>query len=123
MALTVQEVALRDVRFFAPIGYYPEEQILGNEFFVDVALRFPFDNKNLDAEDLQNTVNYEELYQILVEVMTSRRKLLESAAKDILDIVKMQYPFVDEIEVVIRKTTPPFGLDYIKSVVSLNFKK
>ncbi|MCY4779709.1 dihydroneopterin aldolase [Sphingobacterium sp. UT-1RO-CII-1] len=123
MALIIQEVALRDVRFFAPIGYYPEEQILGNEFFVDVALRFPFDNKNLDAEDLQNTVNYEELYKILVEIMTPKRKLLESAAKDILNIVELKYPFVNEAEVIIRKTTPPFGLDYIKSVVSLSFKK
>lgn len=121
MAGTItQEVSLVDVRFFSPIGYYEEEQILGNEFFVDVLVRFPFDND--DAEDLRNTVNYEELYTILDEVMRPRRKLLESAAQDILTRVQAKYAFAEAISVTVRKTTPPFGVDHMKSIVSLHYK-
>jgi len=78
MAQIIQQVSLEEVRFYSPIGFYEEEQILGNEFFVTVSVSFPF--KNPDSEDLENTINYEEIYRILVEVMSPRRKLLESAA-------------------------------------------
>ncbi|RZF62721.1 dihydroneopterin aldolase [Sphingobacterium corticibacterium] len=121
MGSIIQEVALKDVRFFSPIGYYEEERILGNEFFVDVSIYFPFDNT--DAEDLSNTVNYAELYDLLGGVMKKERKLLESAAHEILCNIQARYAFIHEARISIRKTTPPFGHDYVHSVVSLCYKK
>ncbi len=121
MGNIMQEVSLKDVRFFSPIGYYEEEQLLGNEFYVDVSVRFPFENP--DAEDLHNTLNYADLYGILVKVMRPKRKLLESAARDILVDIRTCYLFVDEIFVSIKKTTPPFGTDTAYSQVSLHYKK
>lgn len=121
MAQIIQKVSLEEVRFYSPIGFYEEEQILGNEFFVTVSVSFPF--KNPDAEDISNTINYEELYRILVEVMSPRRKLLESAAEDILNMLIESYSFVQKIEVRIRKVNPPFGGDVANSVVSLYYKK
>ncbi|MFZ4260690.1 dihydroneopterin aldolase [Sphingobacterium sp. HJSM2_6] len=121
MAEITQKIALDQVRFYSPIGFYDEEQILGNEFFVSIAVSFPF--KNPDTEDLNNTINYEELYRILLEVMSPKRKLLESAAEDILNRVLEEYAFVDLIDVTIRKVNPPFGGDLANSVVSLHFQR
>lgn len=117
--MILQKVALTDVRFFSPIGYYEEEQVLGNEFFLDLEISYPFENS--DSEDLKNTVNYEELYQILLEVMAPKRKLLESAVEDILDLVLKKYKFVSMIHVSIRKINPPFGGDLANSKVSLHY--
>jgi dihydroneopterin aldolase len=114
-----QKISLEDVRFYSPIGFYEEEQVLGNEFYVSVSVSFPFQNP--DSENLENTVNYEELYAILVEVMSPRRKLLESAAEDILNRIVEEYANVQQIEVAIRKINPPFGGDVAKSVVSLSY--
>lgn len=119
--MITQKVALKEVRFYSPIGFYEEEQVLGNEFFVNVEVEFPFQNS--DAEDLSNTVNYEELYQILVEVMTPKRKLLESALEDILDVLLKKYSFVEAATVAIRKVNPPFGGDLSNSEVTLIFQK
>lgn len=121
MVTITQKIALEEVRFYSPIGYYEEEQVLGNEFFVSVSVRFPFNNP--DSEEIQNTVNYEELYAILVEVMSPRRKLLESAAEDILNRIVEEYSHVQQIEVSIRKVNPPFGGDLANSVVSLSYSK
>jgi len=121
MAQIIQQVSLEEVRFYSPIGFYEEEQILGNEFFVTVSVSFPF--KNPDAEDLENTINYEEIYRILVEVMSPRRKLLESAAEDILNKLVETYSSVQKIDVRIRKSNPPFGGDLANSVVSLHYSK
>ncbi|WP_181151315.1 dihydroneopterin aldolase [Sphingobacterium gobiense] len=117
MGSIIQEVALQKVRFFSPIGYYKEERILGNEFFVDVVVRFPFDNAN--TEDLSNTINYGELYDLLYEVMKKERTLLESAAEEILSKIQDRYSFVDEARVSVHKTTPPFGHDHVQAMVSL----
>ena len=119
--MITQKVALKDVRFYSPIGFYEEEQVLGNEFFINMDVAFPFENS--DAEDLMNTINYEELYQILVEVMRPKRKLLESALEDMLDLVLKKYVFVEEVNVSIRKVNPPFGGDLANSEVSLCYKR
>lgn len=120
MGSITQEVALEKVRFFSPIGYYEEERILGNEFFVDVYVFFPFQNP--DSEDLENTVNYEELFQLVNTVMKKERKLLESAAEEILLGIREKYLFVDEARVAIHKLTPPFGHDQVQTAVSLRYK-
>ncbi len=115
--MITQKVALSNVRFFAPIGYYEEEQIVGNEFFISVEAYFPFLNE--DSEHLGNTINYEEIYQVLVEVMGCRRKLLESAAQEILDNVLKKYDFLTKLLVNIRKVNPAFGGDLANSEVAL----
>lgn len=119
--MITQKVALKDVRFYAPIGFYEEEQVLGNEFFVNLEVYFPFENS--DSEDLKNTINYEELYHILTEVMRPKRKLLESALEDILDLVLKKYSFLSEVHLSIRKVNPPFGGDLATSEVALHFKR
>ncbi len=119
MGLIRQQVALKQVRFFSPIGFYEEERILQNEFFVDLEVGFVYDNPSPD--ELANTVNYEGLYDILKLVMIKERKLLESAAHDILNLVREKYNFVDQISVTVRKTTPPFGVDVAHSEVSLHY--
>ena len=119
--MITQKVALREVRFYSPIGFYEEEQVIGNEFFLNLEVVFPFENS--DAEDLKNTINYEELYQILAEVMRPRRKLIESALEDILDMVLKKYAFVQQVNVVIRKVNPPFGGDLANSEVSLSYTR
>ncbi len=121
MGSTMQEVALSEVRFFSPIGYYPEERLLGNEFFVDFSVSFPFANER--ADDLGNTLNYEELYNLLCSVMEKDRKLLESAAVEIMEGAKNSYPFAEKIVVAIRKTTPPFGADHVHTRVSLTYSR
>lgn len=120
MGSIIQEVALRNVRFFSPIGYYEEERVLGNEFFVDVFVYFPF--RSPDADDLTNTINYEELYQLACVIMKKERKLLESAAEELLLGIQSRYNFLVEARVSIRKTTPPFGHDCVQTVVSLHYK-
>ncbi|CAM3613614.1 dihydroneopterin aldolase [Sphingobacterium prati] len=121
MATIIQTVSLKEARFFAPIGYYEEEQILGNEFFVSIDVCFPF--RNTETEELRNTLNYEELYQIAAKVMQPQRKLLESAAAEILEQIKAAVLHAEMIEVVIRKSNPPFGGDLSCSQVSLKYLK
>lgn len=115
-----QGIALQNLRFYAFHGFYPEEQLLGNEFFVDV--HCDVDRVLGLGDDLAKTVNYEVLYAIVGEEMRVARKLLETVAEAILAKIKAKYPLMSYARVEIRKMNPPFGGDGAVASVSLDWK-
>ncbi|MFB2120072.1 dihydroneopterin aldolase [Parapedobacter sp. 2B3] len=117
-----QQVALIDARFYAYHGYYPEEQVLGNEFTVDIYVAFDRGDRKT-ADELQYTVNYEQLYNIAKTEMQEPRKLLETVAESMLHRVKADFPFVSHIEVSVTKHNPPFGGDRAKAGVKLTWEQ
>lgn len=113
---------LTDARFYAYHGYYPEEQVWGNEFFVSIHATFrPAD---IDPDDLTGILNYEELYAIAKqEMQTASRKLLETLVERMLATVQQRFGYVYAVTVAIRKTRPPFGGDAANATVSLVWER
>lgn len=114
----IQTVALRDVKCYALHGYYPEEQLTGIYFTVDVVVTF---TPNTDTENLEKTVNYEILNTIILDEMKRTRKMLETVVKSILDRVLENYPFVITAEVGIKKLNPPMPGEIGHSFVQLKY--
>jgi dihydroneopterin aldolase len=115
-------VALHGAEFFAYHGFYPEEQKLGCLFVVDIEVEFK-PTESPDRDDLANTVNYEKLYNIICEIMKVPKKLLETVAQAIIDDVKQQYCFVDNIKLTLKKLNPPLSSKVAYSAVSLKYQK
>jgi dihydroneopterin aldolase len=115
-------VALNGAEFFAYHGFYPEEQKLGNCFIVDMEVEFT-PTGNINEDDLANTVNYEQLYDIACEEMKTPKKLIETVAEAIINKIKKQYTFADRIEVNIKKLNPLVGAKTKYSSVTLNYQK
>lgn len=116
------KVALHGAEFFAYHGFYPEEQKLGNRFIVDIAVGFELEG-SINEDKLANTVNYEQLYDIVNDQMKQTRKLIETVAQAILDKVKSTWPGVENIEVNIKKLNPPLGCRIDYSSVTINYNK
>ena len=116
-----QQVALTDARFYAYHGYYAEEQVLGNEFTVDIHVAFDRE-EDTASEELEHTVNYEQLYRIAETMMQHPHKLLETIVEAMLQQVKGEFPFLSDIEVAITKHHPPFGGDRAKARVALRWE-
>ncbi|HTH82162.1 MAG TPA: dihydroneopterin aldolase [Mucilaginibacter sp.] len=115
-------VALHGAEFFAWHGFYPEEQKTGNNFIVDIEVEFtPGDN--IHDDELNNTVNYELLYDMICEEMKLTKKLIETVAQTIIDRVKQQYTFVDSIELTIKKLNPLVGAKTKYSSVTIKYAK
>ena len=115
----IQTVALRDVKCYAFHGYYPEEQLTGIYFMVDVVVTFVHTG---DTENLSHTVNYEVLNTILLEEMANTQKMLETVVRRILDRVIDNYPFVRTGKVGIRKLNPPMPGEIGHSFVELSYE-
>ena len=115
MIQLTQTVALKDVKCFALHGYYPEEQLIGNHFIVD--LKTEFTPQGFDDE-LYQTVNYEDLNLIILEEMKNTQKLLETVLNNIISKVIKLYPYIDKIEVGMKKLNPPMpgqiGYSFVK---------
>ncbi len=114
------KVALQEVRFFAYHGFYPEEQILGSSFLLDVEVEF----KNEDVEDdISKTVNYEKLYSILAEEMKQPRKLLETLVQEMIEKIHADFPFLETVKVGIKKLNPPLPGEVKYSLVEITWIK
>ncbi|MDB5136437.1 MAG: folB [Mucilaginibacter sp.] len=99
-------VELHGAEFFARHGFYPEEQLLGCKFLVDISVGF-IPIGELNEDNLANTVNYEQLYAIVNLQMQQPKKLIETLAQAIIDGIKKQYTFIETITVTIKKLNPP----------------
>ena len=116
------KIALHGAEFFAYHGFYPEEQILGTSFIVDIEVSFT-PAADVKADEIEDTVNYEHLYEIAREEMQQPKKLIETVAQGILDKIKVKYNYVDAIEVSIKKLNPPLGCKVGYSNVVISYKK
>ncbi len=115
----IQTVALKEVKCYAFHGYYPEEHLTGNHFLVDVEVTFtPSD----EIEDLEKTVNYEVLNEVVLSEMKNTQKLLEPVVKRIIDAVLNVYPYLLTVEVGIKKLHPPMLGEVGYSFVELKYE-
>ena len=100
------KVSLHGAEFFARHGYYKEEQILGNYFLVDINASFNPSTAIID-DNLDNTLNYERLYEIAKASMAVPKQLLETVAQGIADDIMLHFPYLSTLQVEVRKLNPP----------------
>ena len=108
------------MKFYAYHGCFSEEQIIGNEFLVDIS--FEYDTiKAEESDNLNYTIDYQSVYQLIKAEMEIKSKLLENIAHRIIKSVKNNFPEAKNIILKISKLNPPIGGKIEK--VSLTLKK
>ena len=102
------QIRLNGMEFYAYHGYYHEEQIIGNRFSVDLMLETDTD-KASNSDDLNDALNYAEVYESVKHEMNIRSHLLEHVAGRILDNIFARFPQLRQAEVKVTKFNPPLG--------------
>jgi 7,8-dihydroneopterin aldolase/epimerase/oxygenase len=115
-------VGLQGAEFFARHGFYPEEQLIGCKFLVDISVGFK-PAGDLRKDNLSNTVNYETLYQIAADQMQYPKKLIETLAQAIIEGIKKEYPYIENAEVRIKKLNPPLKGRVDHSSVTISYTR
>jgi dihydroneopterin aldolase len=89
------KIALEGMRFYGYHGFYPEEQVVGTEFMVDVyidtILVLLAPGVKIPEDDIQATLSYETVYQVCKIEMKKPVKLIETLATRILSRLKSQF--------------------------------
>lgn len=102
-------VVLEGMRFHAYHGVFPEEQVLGTGYVVNVEVQtgIALAAKSDSIEDA--TVNYETVFRICMIEMAQPRNLIETVVTGIIQRMKRQFQQMKGIKVQVRKLNPPIS--------------
>ena len=114
-------IFLNNVRFYAFHGVMAQERKVGGEFLVDLRVGYPILTA-MDTDEVTDTLNYAELYQLVKAEMDVPSKLLEHVAGRIVRKIQEQFPKVSSISLKITKKNPPMGADCDGAGVDLRFE-
>jgi 7,8-dihydroneopterin aldolase/epimerase/oxygenase len=101
-------IALEGMKFRAYHGVYEHEKATGNDFIIDLYIRLDYERAAL-SDNIDNTINYEDYYKIVEEVMQQRYNLLEHINYRIIDAIHNKFRMIEWIKVRVKKLNPPVG--------------
>lgn len=106
--ITHSTIFVNDIQLHAYHGVMPQEQLTGNDYLVSVSAQYPID-KAITTDDVQHTLNYAMVYDIVKEEMGISSKLVEHVAGRIAQHLMKQFADISAVKVRITKLNPPMG--------------
>lgn len=106
--ITHSTIFVNDIQLHAYHGVMPQEQLTGNDYLVSVSAQYPID-KAITTDDVQHTLNYAMVYDIVKEEMDISSKLVEHVAGRIAQHLMKQFADISAVQVRITKLNPPMG--------------
>lgn len=100
------KIYLDDLTFHAYHGYGAQERKVGNTFRVDLELTTDLFAAAV-SDDLTDTINYAEVYDIVRQEMEVPSALLEHLAGRIIDRLLVHFPTLSAVKVKVYKIVPP----------------
>ncbi|MBQ3187930.1 MAG: dihydroneopterin aldolase [Bacteroidaceae bacterium] len=122
MKITDYNIELRDIHLYAHHGVMEQEYNVGAWFTVDIKLSIG-KQECIATDNIDETVNYALLYNIVKEQMQQPSKLLEHVCGRILECIFRECPIVDRAQVTLCKDTPPLGGDRMQAAVTLKAER
>jgi dihydroneopterin aldolase len=111
-------IKLKNIRTYSYHGCLIEEGKIGSDYSIDLEVKTDL-RKSCISDDLQDTVDYVLLNQIVVEEMEIRSHLLEHVAQRIITRVFAEIPEISRILLGVSKLNPPIGGDVEAVTVEL----
>ncbi len=99
-------VSLTNMRFYAYHGVAEQERTVGNWFSVSVKLSYPF-KQAMESDDVADTINYAEVYEVVKREMLQPSRLLEHVAGRIHRALMEAFPAITGGVLTVAKLNPP----------------
>ena len=116
----MSKITIENMEFYAYHGHFEEEQKIGTWFSLDLTMEVDTSKAEL-SDELEDTVDYSAVYQVVKEQMKIPSKLLEHVGRRILNAVKERFSDVKNAQLKIRKMNPPLGgkMDFVSLELAL----
>jgi dihydroneopterin aldolase len=115
-------IAIEGIELYAYHGCLEEEAKIGSKYRVDVYVDVDYSEAAL-SDDLKQTVDYGQVYDIVKKEMSERSKLLEHVARRIADSLAVQIPHQAKYKVLVTKYQPPVNGQVASCTVSWESEK
>ncbi|MGN0282092.1 MAG: dihydroneopterin aldolase [Prevotella sp.] len=103
-------IFINNIRFHAYHGVMPQENIVGADFTVSVRIGYNF-TKAAESDNVEDTVSYADIYELLRSEIAISSKLLEHVAWRMVESIRSHFPDVDSIDLTLTKLNPPMGAE------------
>jgi len=103
-------ILVTGIKCYAYHGCLEEEEIIGGNYIVDLEIETDFE-KAASTDELSETVDYVDVYEIVKVQMGIRSKLIEHVAKRIHDSLKKEIPPIKSASVKVTKLNAPIPGD------------
>ena len=100
------KIIFEDLKIYAYHGALPEETVIGTYYLLNVEVHADL-WKAVGTDDLNDTINYAEINDIIHEEMKIPSKLMEHVAGRILKKITKKFPQISFLKIKITKTNPP----------------
>lgn len=106
----MDSMKLERMQFYGRHGVFPEENKLGQRFYVSLDLKLDLREAG-ETDDLRRTVNYAEVYGLVKEIVEGEPfKLIEALAETLAFRILDAYAKIQEVTVRVIKPHPPFDI-------------
>ena len=94
MKINKSYIFLKGIRFYAYHGVAPQENLIGNEYIIDLKLGVDI-SKAMQTDEVTDTVNYAEVYNVI-------------------------FATIEDIDLLLSKRNPPMGADIESAGIELH---
>jgi len=112
-------IELNQLIFHGYHGLHEEEKKVMNTFEVNLSVKY--DEKKSDFNNIDDTISYVDLYEIVKQKIQVPVLLLEKICQGIIRKIKHQYPFVREVNISIYKLQAP--IENFQGKVGVSMRK
>ncbi|WP_262151324.1 dihydroneopterin aldolase [Chryseobacterium foetidum] len=102
----MSKIFLEDVKIYAYHGVLPEENIIGTYYILNAEIHTDLWDA-AESDDLNDTISYADINQIIHDEMKIKSKLLEHVAGRIIRKISENFKDVSYVKLKITKTSPP----------------
>jgi dihydroneopterin aldolase len=112
-------IYLNDLIFNGFHGVYPAEKKIGNTFKVDVRIDFTPTTRTIDQ--LDQTIDYVQVFQLIQQIMAIPTPLLETLVANIADQILANHPIAENVFVKITKQQ--LAIPYFEGTTAVSIER
>lgn len=113
-------IQLEEMRFYAYHGVSDQERKVGNNYVVWLTVNTPLEGA-MESDQLTQTINYAELYQLVRCEMEIPSRLIEHVAGRTVSAIRKRFPEITGMELKIKKLNPPIRGEVASAAVVIKF--
>jgi dihydroneopterin aldolase len=102
------KIFVEGIQIYAYHGCFKEEADIGTHFVVDVELDVDLTQPSI-SDNIEDTVNYQAVFDVIKEQMAVPSNLLEHVSKRIMDTLFDRFNGVEKIKLKVSKMNVPLG--------------
>ena len=112
-------IYLNDLIFNGFHGVYPAEKKIGNTFKVDLRIQLTPTTKTIDQ--LEQTIDYVQVYALIQKIMAVPTPLLETIVTNIADQILAAHPMAESVYVKITKQQ--LSVSYFEGTTAVDIER